>query len=261
MTCYSHHIVGNYFLRFVSDLCYNRLYLHRKEVLMVINNLQQQAYESIRKQIIYSELAPGSKISDKVLEEQLAIGRTPIREALIQLRNQELVKTIPQSGTYVSKIDIRSASLARYTREKLEKPILQECSAKMTAQDQAKLEKILEQTDQAVIAQNKKAFFDLDTDFHRTCYEIAGKREIWDWLESYSTHLNRFRWLRLTISELDWGRVLDEHQTMLQSMIDHNFDEVGFLCTMHLHMIIEEQEYVIHNYPDYFEDIQERPIK
>lgn len=28
----------------------------------------------------------------------------------------------------------------------------------MTAQDQAKLEKILEQTDQAVIAQNKKAF-------------------------------------------------------------------------------------------------------
>lgn len=65
---------------------------------MVINNLQQQAYESIRKQIIYSELAPGSKISDKVLEEQLAIGRTPIREALIQLRNQELVKTIPQSG-------------------------------------------------------------------------------------------------------------------------------------------------------------------
>lgn len=59
---------------------------------MVINNLQQQAYESIRKQIIYSELAPGSKISDKVLEEQLAIGRTPIREALIQLRNQELVK-------------------------------------------------------------------------------------------------------------------------------------------------------------------------
>lgn len=119
---------------------------------MVINNLQQQAYESIRKQIIYSELAPGSKISDKVLEEQLAIGRTPIREALIQLRNQELVKTIPQSGTYVSKIDIRSASLARYTREKLEKPILQECSAKMTKQDQAKLEKILEQTDQAVIA-------------------------------------------------------------------------------------------------------------
>lgn len=52
------------------------------------NNLQQQAYEAIRQQIIYSELAPGSKISDRILEEQLTIGRTPIREALIQLRNR-----------------------------------------------------------------------------------------------------------------------------------------------------------------------------
>lgn len=86
-------------------------------------NLQQQAYETIRKQIIYSELAPRSKISDKVLEEQLIIGRTPIREALIQLRNQELIKTIPQSGPFVSKIDIRSASLTHYTREKLENPL------------------------------------------------------------------------------------------------------------------------------------------
>lgn len=125
---------------------------------MAGTNLQQQAYETIRKQIIYSELAPGSRISDKVLEEQLAIGRTPIREALIQLRNQELIKTIPQSGTFVSKIDIRSASLALYTREKLENPILQECSAKMTPQDQLTLEDILEQTDQAIMTQDKNYF-------------------------------------------------------------------------------------------------------
>ncbi|MBO1300992.1 MULTISPECIES: GntR family transcriptional regulator [unclassified Enterococcus] len=217
------------------------------------NNLQQQAYEAIRQQIIYSELAPGSKLSDKVLEEQLAIGRTPIREALIQLRNQELIKTIPQSGTYISKIDIRSADLARYMREKLEQPILQECSAKMNDTDHQYLESILEKTDQAILAQDKKAFFLLDKAFHRTCYKIAGKEEIWTWLESYSTHLDRFRWLRLTISELGWGRVLDEHQILLKSMNEHLLDEVSFLCNLHLHMIIEEQEQVILHYPNYFE--------
>ncbi|KAA4867497.1 GntR family transcriptional regulator, partial [Bacteroides fragilis] len=168
-------------------------------------------------------------------------------------RNQELIKTIPQSGTFVSKIDIRSASLALYTREKLENPILQECSAKMTPQDQLTLEDILEQTDQAIMTQDKKLFFYLDKAFHRTCYKVAEKSEIWDWIESYSTHLDRFRWLRLSITELGWGRVLDEHQTLLQSMIDHNLDEVSFLCSMHMHMIIEEQEYVRQAYPDYFE--------
>lgn len=217
------------------------------------NNLQQQAYEAIRQQIIYSELAPGSKISDRILEEQLTIGRTPIREALIQLRNQELIKTIPQSGTYISKIDIRSADLARYMREKLEQPILQECSAKMNDTAQQRLEMILEQTDQAILAQDKKTFFLLDKAFHQTCYKVAGKEEIWPWLESYSTHLDRFRWLRLTISELDWGRVLDEHQILLRAMKEHALDEVGFLCNLHLHMIIEEQEQVILHYPNYFE--------
>ena len=217
------------------------------------NNLQQQAYESIRQQIIYSELAPGSKISDRILEEQLTIGRTPIREALIQLRNQELIKTIPQSGTYISKIDIRSADLARYMREKLEQLILQECSAKMNDTAQQRLEMILEQTDQAILAQDKKTFFLLDKAFHQMCYKVAGKEEIWPWLESYSTHLDRFRWLRLTISELDWGRVLDEHQILLRAMKEHALDEVGFLCNLHLHMIIEEQEQVILHYPNYFE--------
>ena len=218
------------------------------------NNLQQQAYEAIRQQIIYSELAPGSKISDRILEEQLTIGRTPIREALIQLRNQELIKTIPQSGTYISKIDIRSADLARYMREKLEQPILQECSAKMNDTAHQRLEMILEQTDQAILAQDKKTFFLLDKAFHQMCYKVAGgKEEIWTWLESYSTHLDRFRWLRLTISELDWGRVLDEHQILLRAMKEHALDEVGFLCNLHLHMIIEEQEQVILHYPNYFE--------
>ncbi|MGM9902383.1 GntR family transcriptional regulator [Enterococcus sp. 10A9_DIV0425] len=220
---------------------------------MAITNLQQQAYESIRKQIIYSELAPGSRISDKVLEEQLAIGRTPIREALIQLRNQELIEIIPQSGTYVSKIDIRSAYLARYTREKLENPIFQECSAKMTEKDQDILMRILEQTDQAILTQDKKMFFYLDHEFHRICYNIAEKAEIWNWIQGYSTHLDRFRWLRLTIIALDWGRVLEEHHTLLQAMIAQNLDEVSFLCSLHLHMIIEEQEYVRQAYPDYFE--------
>lgn len=70
------------------------------------SSLQSQAYQAIRKQIIYADLEPGRKISEKALEEHLAIGRTPIREALIQLRQQELVYTIPQSGTYVSKINL-----------------------------------------------------------------------------------------------------------------------------------------------------------
>ena len=102
----------------------------------------------------------------------------PIREALIQLRNQELIKTIPQSGTYISKIDIRSADLARYMRKKLEQPILQECSAKMNDTAHQRLEMILEQTDQAILAQDKKPSFFWIKPFHQMLQSRGERRNM-----------------------------------------------------------------------------------
>ncbi|HEG3662218.1 TPA: GntR family transcriptional regulator, partial [Enterococcus faecium] len=103
-------------------------------------SLQNQAYQSIRQQIIYADLEPGKKVSEKKLEETLSIGRTPIREALIQLRHQGLVDTIPQSGNYISLIDLDLAKNARFVREHLERQIMLECCAKMNNQKKQVLE-------------------------------------------------------------------------------------------------------------------------
>lgn len=216
------------------------------------NNLQQQAFKAIRSQIIHSELAPGSKISEKELEERLNIGRTPIREALIQLRNQELIYTVPQSGTYISQIDVKSSANARYTREVLEKAVLQECSAKLTKDGQKVLETILDQQEATAIKKDKQDFFHWDNTFHQTCFEIAGKGEIWNWIENYSVHLDRFRWLRINIVDLSWERLINEHTMIYQAIIDHDLDEISFLTSLHLHMIIEEQESIIQKFPEYF---------
>lgn len=215
-------------------------------------SLQQQAFNAIRKQIIYAELYPGLKISEKELEDKLQIGRTPIREALIQLRNQELVYTIPQSGTYISKVDINSASNSRYVRELMERSVLPECSAKITDKGQKVLESILLEADNAAVNHDRQAFFQLDDTFHKTCFEIAGRGEIWSWLENLSTHFNRFRWLRLSVTDLDWQKVTDEHQALFDAIVSHDLEEISFLSSLHLHMAIDEQDVIMHHYPDYF---------
>ena len=223
----------------------------------LILNLQGQAYKAIRKKIIYSELEPGAKISEKELEKTLNIGRTPIREALIQLRNQELVYTIPQSGTYISKIDLKSASNARYVRETLERSILAECSAKIDDKGKKALEAILLETENATARRGISDFFQLDSAFHRTCFEIAGWGEVWTWIEDHATHFDRFRWLRLEVTELDWQKVADEHQALYDAIVSHDLDELAFLITLHLHMAIDEQEQVMDHFPNFFtEDSQ-----
>lgn len=221
---------------------------------MTLNSLQLQAFKAIRKKIIYCDLEPGKKISEKNLEELLNIGRTPIRESLIQLRQQELVYTIPQSGTYVSKIDLKSAENARFTREHLERQIMIECCAKLDEQTIKILQTVLDEQEKAAANKNERDFFAADNLFHEICFEIAHRREIWSWLDDYNTHLERFRWLRVITSGLPWTTILEQHYRIFEALIAKNPDEVNFLTSVHSHMMLNEKEIVVQRFPEYFKE-------
>ena len=70
-------------------------------------SLSDQAYYRIRELIVTLELAPGSPVSERELMERLALGRTPIREALQALARERLVEVYPRRGMFVSRVDVR----------------------------------------------------------------------------------------------------------------------------------------------------------
>ena len=87
-------------------------------------NNKEYSYRVIRNAIMFLELKPGQVISEVELAQMLQISRTPIREVLGKLREENLVEVIPQVGTYVSKINlqlIEEAAFMRYIlKEKLQ---------------------------------------------------------------------------------------------------------------------------------------------
>ncbi len=218
-------------------------------------SLQDQAYQAIRKQIIYADLAPGKKVSEKTLETILAIGRTPIREALIQLKKQGLVDTIPQSGNYISLIDMNSAKNARFIRENLERQIMLECCAKMDNQKKRILETVISEQEDAIAQKDGRRFFHSDNLFHEICFEIAGREEVWEWLEDHNTHLQRYRWLRVTTQELKWDNIIKQHYQLFQALVNQDPEEASFLTSMHLHLMLDEQSAVLASYPEYFKNV------
>lgn len=221
----------------------------------VKKSLQNQAYQSIRRQIIYADLEPGKKVSEKILEETLSIGRTPIREALIQLRQQGLVDTIPKSGNYISLIDLHSANNARFVREHLERQIMLECCAKMNDQKKRILETIITEQEKAVSQKDSRSFFHSDNLFHEVCFEIAEREEIWQWLENHNTHLERFRWLRVTTEGLKWERIMEQHYQLFEALTNQDPEEANFLTSVHLHLMLDEQSAVLAAHPEYFKNI------
>lgn len=65
-----------------------------------------QAYNAIRVMILRCELKPGAVINDKALGETLGYGRTPIREALLRLAGEQLVRFQGSHGIVVTPVDL-----------------------------------------------------------------------------------------------------------------------------------------------------------
>ncbi|MBK7897741.1 MAG: GntR family transcriptional regulator [Candidatus Promineifilaceae bacterium] len=69
-------------------------------------SLSEQAYELIRQRIVTLVLAPSAVVDEGRLQEELGLGRTPIREALKRLELERLVSIIPRRGIFVTPINL-----------------------------------------------------------------------------------------------------------------------------------------------------------
>ena len=59
-------------------------------------------YDELRRLIIRTELTPGAPIEEAVLMKRLGVGRTPLREALQRLAQEDLIRNLPRRGYFVT---------------------------------------------------------------------------------------------------------------------------------------------------------------
>src|SRR4051812_2280005 len=81
---------------------------------------RDHAYDRLRAAIVTADLEPGRQLSETELAGRLGISRTPVREALVRLRDDRLVEVVPQLGTFVARIRDSAVADAQFIREALE---------------------------------------------------------------------------------------------------------------------------------------------
>ena len=64
-------------------------------------SLAETVLERLRSDIVRGALGLGELLSERVLAEKLGVSKTPVREALAQLRQEGLVRIVPQRGAFV----------------------------------------------------------------------------------------------------------------------------------------------------------------
>ena len=66
-----------------------------------------RVYAEIKQRIILLEYEPGEALYEKELTREFGISRTPIREALIRLETEGLVRIDPNRGIYVTEVSFQ----------------------------------------------------------------------------------------------------------------------------------------------------------
>lgn len=85
------------------------------------DTLANQAYVRVEEMIVTLELRPGEVISESELGNRLDIGRTPLREALQRLAEDQLVEVLPRKGIRIAEINLRNQIALLETRRVLDR--------------------------------------------------------------------------------------------------------------------------------------------
>lgn len=80
----------------------------------------EEVYRRLKQAVVDGDLAPGSRLVERGLAEQLQVSRTPVREALKALHAEGLVIIDGHRGLIVSRLSIESVEQAYTLREALE---------------------------------------------------------------------------------------------------------------------------------------------
>lgn len=223
-------------------------------------NMKQNIYRNLKYNIMSLTLKPGEKISESELQKIFSVSKSPIREALVKLKEEKLIEVIPQRGTFISKINLKLVESTLFIRKVVESETL--CLVKSSKKNKENLIKKLNKnflSMKSIIStcektENLLKLFELDKEFHRIIFEYIDKREVWDTITSSSTHYERFRVLE-TPELNNISFILEQHQRIIDLLKNNENINISFIQDLHVKNFTNSFESLLNKYPDYFSTI------
>jgi GntR family transcriptional regulator, rspAB operon transcriptional repressor len=210
-------------------------------------------YDALREAIVTAELEPGRQVSENEIADKLGVSRTPVREALARLRDDQLVQIVPQLGTFVSPISVQGVDDAQFLREALECSAVRLAAERADTGDVAELAALIARQELARDAADASAFFVLDDQLHSTLCEMSGRPIAWTIVARANGHLNRVR--RLSLAEPRYiAEMIEEHKAVVDAVGRNEPDAAETALRHHLRMVLSDLPTIRTNHPEYFED-------
>lgn len=210
---------------------------------------KDEVYRILRNDLLSLEIKPSTRISEASIAERFNLSRTPIRDVLKKLKQENLIEIKPKSGTYVSKINMNNVEQLLFLRSCVEISSMTSLAKK----DNINFDKVLYILDkQKENLMNRKLFMEYDNDFHRDLFRLDGKEMIWDIIQENNADYIRFRMLD-NDGYNSARELVSSHINILDCIINKRIVELEEEIKKHLERELKRKESIINAYGDYIE--------
>lgn len=173
-------------------------------------SLTEMVADEVRTRIIDGRIGLGAGLSENGLAAELGISKTPVREALLQLKQEGLVQVQPQRGTYVFRLEAEQVTQISELRDVLEIAAVKAALARNPGLLAERMGEIYAEMRDAYEADDRVAYRKLDSAYHETMVELCGN----DYIR------NAYRQISFCIAALR-SRLSNEAQLNKLSIADH----------------------------------------
>ena len=177
----------------------------------------RQVADLLRDLIIRAELAPGARIVERALCEQLHVSRTPLREALKLLEAEGLVEISQNKGARIMSFTPAEAASLFEVIAGLESLAAELATARMTAEDLARLEALHTRMRGHYERREKDPYFELNSEIHDTLVRCSGNPILIATHAGLMLRARRGRYMAI-IDPLRWDEAVGEHEALLAAL-------------------------------------------
>lgn len=196
----------------------------------------QMAYEHLKRKIQICDYMPGQKIYEKQLNEELGYGRTPIREAILALKNEKLLEIYPRSGMRVTPITLEDVNEIYQARKIMEPAIVQEFKSiySKTALLEFEARFREEAKNNSSDFESDIQFYSLDIEFHMFLVQITNNKILTNIYNKLMEQQYRLAIYGAKIKYTKRSNNFSQHQDIIEAILKEDNEQIRKSLITHI---------------------------
>jgi DNA-binding GntR family transcriptional regulator len=195
--------------------------------------LHQQVGMRLRQLIVEGDIAPGAKLNERALAEQLRVSRTPLREAIKMLAAEGLVELLPNRGAVAAQLSVEDIVDTFEVIAGLEGQSGELAAQRITAAQLNEVRALHFEMRAAHARRDLPTYYRLNATIHNHINAAARNPVLTQTYRNVNARLQALRF-RSNFDEGKWLRAVQEHDRMIELLEARDGARLRKLLIAHL---------------------------